>query len=158
VDVNANVHYLNGVANVFIKGEIVRSCNEKLAWYEIGIAKWFELWHNLICMCCLYMVVIAGDLELLHDMLVWGVVRIDLSQVLDLGSYLSLVCSCAGVSLRQNVVDDGLELGSRRNWGFRTEFREELRSYRSWMSCEMFGELENWVACCMVNLVWSSDD
>ena len=41
--------------------------------------------------------------------------QIDLSQVLDLGSYLSLVCSCAGVSLRQNVVDDGLELGSRRN-------------------------------------------
>jgi hypothetical protein len=29
-DVNANVHYLYGVANVFIKGEIVRSCDEKI--------------------------------------------------------------------------------------------------------------------------------
>jgi hypothetical protein len=39
VDVNANVQYLYGVANVFIKGEIVRSCDEKLIRYEIGIAK-----------------------------------------------------------------------------------------------------------------------
>jgi hypothetical protein len=30
VNVNATVHYLYGVANVFIKGEIVRSCDEKL--------------------------------------------------------------------------------------------------------------------------------
>jgi hypothetical protein len=40
------------------------------------------------------------------------------------------------------VVDDRLKLSSKRNLGFGTKFKEELRSFRSRISCGTF-ELEN---------------
>jgi hypothetical protein len=120
----------------------VKSCDEKLVWNWHCKVIW--IMHGIGRYACAAYICLRyhGDLVLLHDILVWGVVRIDLIQVVDLGSD---VCACLFMCrgcLRRNVVDDGLKLGSGRNWGFRTKFREELRSYRSRMSYETFG-LEN---------------
>jgi hypothetical protein len=98
-------------------------------WFDMKLALQSDLHYDIrvIWVCYLFMLVI-------------GVVRIDLSQIVDLAwtQFACLfMCRCC---LRWNVVDDGLKVGLRRNRDFGTKFREKLRSYRSWiMSCEMFG-------------------
>jgi hypothetical protein len=71
-------------------------------------------------------------------MLVWGVVQIDLSQVLDLGSDTFWMFVHVQVLLEAERGRWRTETRFRRNWGFEIKFREELRSYRSRMSCGTF--------------------
>jgi hypothetical protein len=116
----------------------VRSCDEKLVWYEISIANWFELWHRLICMCSLYMPMIAW----------WFGIVAWLTHVRYCADWLESSCGlglghgCVFVHVQVLLEAERgwwqTETRFRRTWGFGTKFMEELRSYRSRMSCETF--------------------
>jgi hypothetical protein len=101
----------------------------KIGFIWIGIAKWFGLWHSLICMWCLYMLVIAWW----FGIVAWHARVRCCADWFESSRELGLGRVCVFVHVRV------LLEAEHGRWLTGTRFKEELRSYRSRMSCERFG-------------------